>query len=68
MKRQEFKFENSGSYALAFQRNGERPLIDLAFFDGDRSIEECKQLRTLLDRAIACSEMWEAQEGKPRQP
>lgn len=52
MKRKEIRLPNSGTYVLCFQRPDEKPLADLAFFDGDRSLREVEDMiYALLDAA-----------------
>lgn len=54
-----------GAYTQVFQRpDMDEPLIDLNFFDGDKTIAEVKRMRTILDAAIAKAEEW----NKPEVP
>ena len=62
MRRFDFKRPNSGSYVVAYQRNGEPPKGDVAFFDGDKSLSELKLLHALLNDAIKLLEEWEAED------
>ena len=41
-----------GAYAQLFQRPGESPLLDLNFFEGERSLAEAKILLKILGDAV----------------
>ena len=47
-----------GAYAQLFQRPGESPLLDLNFFEGERSLAEAKILLKILGDAVVEMEGW----------
>jgi hypothetical protein len=51
-----FRSSLSGAYAMAFKRKDEGPLVDLAFFDGDRSLEELRELIRIATEALRAAE------------
>jgi hypothetical protein len=64
MKKAVFKNQESGTYVMAYQRPGEAPMLDLNFFDGDRSIQDARRHRDLLTKALETAARWE-KERKP---
>lgn len=54
----------TGAYITVYQRVDEAPLLDLAFFDGDRSLEETRLRIQALTRAHKLASIWGAQTAR----
>ncbi len=63
MKRAAFKTASSGTYVMVYQRPGEAPMLDLNFFDGDRSIQEVRHHLEILTKALATADRWAKESG-----
>lgn len=50
----------NGAYVQVYMRPGEKPLVDMNYFDGNpRTLSQARGFRTILDRAIKQGEAWE---------
>lgn len=63
MKKLNISVKDSGSYVQCYQRIGERPLADVVFFNGDRNLQEVKNMRDALSEAVTRMEEWESNEA-----
>lgn len=58
-RRAVFKKDNSGAYVMLYQRPGERPRLDMNFFEGDRPLGETRLRLKLLARAVEKADVWD---------
>lgn len=59
--------EGMGAYIQLFRRGGMYH-GDVAFFEGNRTLAELKQLQEIIDRAVLILELHEKQEAPPPIP
>lgn len=57
-RRMDFKEDEDGAYVVVFQRPGEDPSLELAFFEGTRDLEQAERRLDLLRRAIEQARTW----------
>jgi len=53
-----------GSYIEVYQRPGEDPMLDLNFFEGNRSIVEASKLSEALVDAVKISRRWKEKKDR----
>lgn len=61
-----FSHTDCGSYVTLYQNPGREPLLDLNFFEGDRTIQQSRILSQMLSRALARAEKWKKEGKKPK--
>lgn len=57
-RRADFKEPLAGSYVTVYQHPGESAMLDVQFFNGDRTLDEAIFLKRLLDKAIEKAREW----------
>ena len=57
-RRHEVRVLNSGSYVMVYQRTGQQSLLDINFFDGDRSVSDAENMKAALEEAIQIAKTW----------
>jgi hypothetical protein len=58
-RRENFGHPSTGAYITVYQRPGEKVMLDLNFFDGDKTFGDCALLRMILMNAMEQARKWE---------